>query len=311
MSRFVDIAHNAQAWAQALDQAQIPVLQRTVQELARLREDEENVVARDIARVLNHDPMFTLLVLRYLQAHRRAKQTADITTVEHAIMMLGVSPFFAHFADLPAVESALQDLPAALEGLMHVAFRAHHAALYACDWATLRFDARTDEVANAALLHDLAEIMVWCFAPDRSLQVVALMRANAGLRSGAAQRSVLGFELAELQGLLIAQWGLPALLQSLMEDSHATRPRTRNVSLAVDLARHSAFGWDDPALPDDFTAIGELLKLTQPEVLGRIRHVAIQAHGAHDWYRLPGVPVPENLVERCGNTQDRAQLDDS
>ena len=91
------------AWIRALSAAEIPVLQRTVEELARLRENEERVVARDIARVLLHDPMFTLRVLRYLEAHRRAAQITDITTVEHALMMLGITPFFAQFGNLPTV----------------------------------------------------------------------------------------------------------------------------------------------------------------------------------------------------------------
>ena len=95
---FSHLPANEAAWVRALEAVEIPVLQRTVEELARLREIEEQVVARDIARVLLRDPMFTLRVLRYLQVNRHAKQNADITTVEHALMMLGVTPFFTHFS---------------------------------------------------------------------------------------------------------------------------------------------------------------------------------------------------------------------
>jgi len=35
--------------------------------------------------------------------------------------------------------------------------------------------------------------------------------------------------------------------------------RAKNVSLAVNLARHSANGWDDAALPDDYEAIAAFL----------------------------------------------------
>jgi hypothetical protein len=35
----------------------------------------------------------------------------------------------------------------------------------------------------------------------------------------------------------------------------------RIVSLAVNLARHSAQGWDDAALPDDYRDIGDLLRM--------------------------------------------------
>lgn len=306
-----DLPRDESAWVRALDAVEIPVLRRTIEELARLREHEERVVARDIARVLLHDPMFSLRVLRYLQAHRGAAQITDITTVEHALMMLGITPFFAHFGDLPAVESTLAGQPFALDGLMHVVFRAHYAALYAQDWAYLRYDRRADEVAIAALLHDLAEMLLWCFAPETSLRIAAMLRANRSLRSSAAQSSVLGFKLADLQSALIAEWRLPALLQSLMDDAHATHPRVLNVALAVNLARHFARGWDDPALPDDYAAVQQFLKLPQPEVLARIRRTALQAETARDWYHVESVPIPMDLENRSSSVQDREKSDDS
>lgn len=307
---FSELPRDISAWAHALDVVEIPALQRTVAELARLRENEERVIARDIARVLLHDPMFTLQVLRYLQTHRRAAQITDITTVEHALMMLGITPFFEHFGDLPSVESTLADQPLALDGLMHVVCRAHHAALYAHDWANLRYDRRADEVAIAALLHDLAEMLLWCFAPEMSLRIAAMLRADGSLRSCAAQSRVLGFTLADLQGALIAEWKLAALLQSLMDDMHATHPRVMNVALAVNLARHSAYGWDNPALSDDYAATQQFLKLPPPEVLARIRRTALQAEGARDWYRLDAVPIPLDLENCASGVQDCRKCDD-
>ncbi|MEO6974856.1 MAG: metal-dependent hydrolase, partial [Gallionella sp.] len=43
-------------------------------------------------------------------------------------------------------------------------------------------------------------------------------------------------------------------------------PRVRNVVLAVNLARHSANGWNDTALPDDYRDIGELLRMPAEQV---------------------------------------------
>jgi hypothetical protein len=47
-------------------------------------------------------------------------------------------------------------------------------------------------------------------------------------------------------------------------------PRVRNVSLAVDLARHSANGWNDPALPDDFKAIADLLRINHETLMRKL-----------------------------------------
>jgi HD-like signal output (HDOD) protein len=74
---------------------------------------------------------------------------------------------------------------------------------------------------------------------------------------------VLGIELADLQHALMQQWRLPGLLVQLTDD-HALRstPQLRNVLLAIRVARHSAAGWDNAALPDDVRDVAELLQLS-------------------------------------------------
>lgn len=289
---FASKPHDLASWMEALATVQIPVLQRTVDELARLGKNEESLVARDISRVLLHDPMFTLHVLRFLPTQRKPGEHTEITTVEHALMMLGVSPFFAHFGNLPAVESNLAKYPLALDGLMRVINRARHAGMYARDWAGIHHDRESDEVAIAALLHDLAEMLLWCFAPDQALHIELLMKRNRSLRSSAAQIMVLGVTLIDLQLALIADWKLPVLLQYLMDDTHASHPRAVNVLLAVDLARHSARSWDDPALPDDYAAIQQFLNLPRQEVLARISRVAQLAKSETDKMPLQSASSP-------------------
>lgn len=44
----------------------------------------------------------------------------------------------------------------------------------------------------------------------------------------------------------------------------------RNVVLAVNLARHSANDWNNPALPDDFSAIEKLLHIDRDTLLGKL-----------------------------------------
>jgi len=51
-----------------------------------------------------------------------------------------------------------------------------------------------------------------------------------------------------------------------MDGECANQQRVRNVSLAVNLARHSTNGWNDAALPDDYTDIGKLLHMHPEEV---------------------------------------------
>lgn len=275
------------AWVIYLDQAQLPVLSRTAVELARLQEKEDDLNGRELAAVILHDPIMTVKVLRYLQAHRGRSQITDITTIDRAIMMIGTTPFFKQFSQQPLIEESLAGYPEAQQGMMQVISRARHAALYALDWSVLRHDIDTDEVVIAALLRDLAEMLLWCFAPWPMLAIRDRMRRDPALRSAAVQQELLGFRLIELQLALATTWHLPNLLLSLMDESQATMPRTRCVALAVALARHSANGWSDTALPDDYTAIRELLKISPGETWERIRQTALQAAKGWDWYGVP------------------------
>jgi HD-like signal output (HDOD) protein len=280
-------------WIGEFGRAELPVLARTVAELQRMREDAERVTTQQVSEIVMHDPLMTFKVLRYIQMRRSKSRLVDVTTIAHALMMLGLDPFFAHFADQETLESRLGNEPVALEGARTVISRARHAALYARDWAVLRHDIEVEEVTTAALLHDLAELLLWACAPQKAMEVQELQR-TCQLRSEAAQREVLGFPLIALQLELAHEWQLPDLLCSLMDERHARTPRSLNVSLAVAIARHSAKGWEDAALPDDFAGIGRLLGVGASGARERVIQIAQRAAQDADWYGVtpPGALLP-------------------
>ena len=84
------------------------------------------------------------------------------------------------------------------------------------------------------------------------------------------QGQVLGFPLFDMQMALCNAWHLPELLHTLMDDANAHLPRVQNVTLAVNLARHSINAWDNAALPDDFAAIEKLLHINRETLLSRL-----------------------------------------
>lgn len=260
------------AWVLLFSNNSLPVLRVTKRHLDEMREDLENVDARELARVILQDPIMTVRVLAYIQPLRSRSLQHDITTIAGAVMMAGMQPFFRRFEDLPTIEDMLKGCdPHALLGVLHIIRRAQRAADYAQDWAIWRHDLNMEEVRIAALLHDLAEILVWCFAPRLGLDIQAQQNADPALRSADAQRNTLGLTFQDIQTDLCKVWHLPQLLQTLIDDSQATQGRVRNVELAVRLARHSAHGWDDAALPDDYRDIGKLLNITPEAVRQRLR----------------------------------------
>lgn len=264
------------AWLDHFKQIDLPVLRHTVQALQAQRGEMDSINARVLSNLILHDPLMTVRVLAYIESNRPESRITDITTIERALVMLGIEPFFRAFEQLPQVEDTLRSQPRALLGLLKVINRSRHAARWARDLAVIRHDLDVEEITVAALLHDVAELLMWCSAPSLALQVSELQKRDHTLRSAIAQKQVYGIELESLQLALAHLWRLPELLTMMMDREHAESPRVRNVVLAVDLARHSANGWDDPALPDDFQAIAELLHLNLEAVY---RHLGLDENG--------------------------------
>jgi len=280
------------AWLRFFEASNIPILAHTKAALLALAEHEDDVTVNDLANVARHDSLLALHILRHLQRHRSRQQLTDVTTIERVILMVGVTPLLTQFAELDTVESMLEGHPHGLAAVRRVMRRSYHAARCAEAWASYRHDIDGAEVMTAALLRDLAEILVGCFAPKLNLRMRAMQQTDKRLRSQVIQKAVLGFPLIELQLGLVTEWKLPPILKMLMDEGHAEHPRVRTVATAVAFARHAANGMDDAAIPDDYKVVTELTNLPLEEVI-RITEIATEkADQAAFWFTDDASPPP-------------------
>ena len=260
------------AWTAWFRDAAIPVQGKTTAELALLREAEEvrgDVDAHQLADPVERDPLMALRLLATVARARRARdpfdQRASPETVTAALVMMGIGPFFRAFDALPTVEHLLAEQPEALAGLQRVIRRAHRAADFALGFAVHRMDEDAAVLQLAALLHDFAEMLLWCHAPTLALEIERRQQLDPTLRSVTVQRELLRIELPALQQALMRAWALPELLVRITDDSKAEHPQVRSVLLAIRLARHtqdSAGGWNNAAVPDDVADVARLLNLS-------------------------------------------------
>ena len=256
------------AWTRWFVAAEIPVLAETAEALEALRLNEDEVDANSLGEMISSDPLMTLKVLAYESGHRSRRVVTSAETVISALVMMGISPFFRAFGPQETIEERLRERPEALEGLERVLKRAHRGANFALAFAVHRTDPDAAVIHAAALLHEFAEMLLWCHAPELAAKVQAMLDADPELRSSAAQRAVLNVELAALQRALAEAWRLPALvLESTAEAKATGQTSARIVALAARLARHTARGWDNAALPDDLSEIGALLNLSPEATL--------------------------------------------
>lgn len=261
------------AWTDYFLAAEIPVLRSTAETLEALRVNEDMTDANSIGQMIAGDPMMTLKVLAHASRLRTERVVTPPETVTAALVMMGISPFFRAFPPQPTIEERLAGSPAALAGLLRVVRRAHRSADFALAFSIHRTDPNAASIHAAALLHEFVEMLMWLHAPRLALRIQSAQDSDATLRSQAAQQAVLGIDCMALQAVLVSTWGLPALLQQLRTTGPGNAAGYRTVLLAADLARHSAAGWDNAALADDFAHAGELLNMSPDAVMELARAV--------------------------------------
>jgi HD-like signal output (HDOD) protein len=267
----IRIPRDAAGWVSLWRSAEIPVLDETAQQLEELRAREDDVDARLLARVVSADPLMCLKLLAHVSTHRSSKRITDTETATAALVMMGIGPFFRQFGPQPSVQDRLSGQPEALEGLQRVLARARRAACFALGFAVHRMDHDAEVIHEAALLHDFAEMLLWCHAPALALEIARRQAADPTLRSATVQQDVLRAGLVDVQQGLMRAWHLPELLVRISDDHHAHTAQVRNVLLAIRLARHTKDGWDNAAIPDDVNDIAALLNL-RPEPTLKLLH---------------------------------------
>lgn len=271
---FIDSAPpGADAWGRMLAARETPVLHETAAALEAMRENEDAFDANAIGEVIAIDPLMTLKVLVHEATHRGARVVTGPRTVTSALVMLGISPFFRAFGPQSTVEDQLTGHHDALAGFRRCLARARRGADLALAFAVHRADPEAASLHASVLLHEAAQMLVWCHAPALATRVDEALRAEEGLRSSAAQERVLHASYDAIQQSLAERWNLVGLLADEPAASRAGRPSDRIRELAVRMARHAGLPWDHPALVDDVAAAGELLNLAPDAALRLVQDV--------------------------------------
>ncbi|PKO89133.1 MAG: hypothetical protein CVU16_12630 [Betaproteobacteria bacterium HGW-Betaproteobacteria-10] len=231
-------------WAAFLSARALPCMPRSKVRLLELEaEFSENLAAHELANLAGADPFLCLHLLREAEAHRTQRLGHETSTPLAAVMQLGTDNFHKLLLNSPETDESNPGL-AACEA------RAHLASRLALRWGMQRADISPDEIAMAALLAEIGELLLWSFAPELPRQALAALASGHSPRSVQAQVDTCGFRFKDLTLKCATIWHLPPLLTQLIRGIDNTRSTLSR--LCVDTARHlSTGGAHDPALPSD------------------------------------------------------------
>jgi HD-like signal output (HDOD) protein len=212
--------------------------------------DVENISPREMAGIVMCDPFLSLRLLRHAEQRRTSTLGRDTTTILGAVQQVGVDGL-----RVAAAESALCDDSSA--GLSGCEARAVLSASIALQWAGTRADISPEEVAFAALLGEIGELMLWAFEPAVPQRALDELHSGRAARSVHAQQQTAGFSFKQLSLVLIEAWSLPLLIGQLVKG--ADTPRANIARIASDAARHIQADAENPSLPGDVVEVKTFL----------------------------------------------------
>ncbi|WP_265945924.1 HDOD domain-containing protein [Dechloromonas sp. A34] len=238
-------------WAAYLSAQSLPCMPRSKLLLTALEEvSGDRLAVRELADIASGDTFLCMRLLRAAERQRTQRLAHETTTALAALMQLGSDAFRELLMTSPETDDAHPGL-AACEARSHMAM---HLALH---WGRARADISPDEIALAAQLSEIGELLLWNFAPELPMAALEEMAFERATRSVQAQEQACGFVFRSLTLKCATIWRLPALLIQLIRG--ADNVRANMSRLCVDTARHLAAGADNPALPCDLVEAKRLM----------------------------------------------------
>ncbi len=272
-------ARNLERWVRQINDDDMPIFGRTVQEVVSVSEADESSAAQ-LGQVVLKDAAMTARVLKLANSAHYNPTGQHFSTISRAILMLGFDTVRNMCLTIALVDSLVQGVNR--EHLTREMARAFHAATQAHMVAVEGGDAIPEEVYIATLLYHIGDLAFWCFSDEEGKALdTALRRPNA--KPEKAQREVLGFALTELSASLAKEWALGGLLQQSLEKGETAGERSRCVVLSHELAKASEQGWNSKEVQRLTKELAGLARQTPGDLQGKL-HAGAKLAAEHSAY---------------------------
>lgn len=217
-------------WAAYFENQALPVMPRSKRMMAELEVAEGELLApRELSGIVLQDPLLCLCLLREAEHRKSHRLDHETTTALAAIMQLGVDEFRSLLLSSPEISDDNN-------GLLQVEARARLASQIAQAWATGRSDLNPEEIALAALLGGVGDLLLWVYAEEIPHKADELLRLGLAQRSAQAQMHACGFTFKQLTLQCAERWKLPGLVLQLLRGSESERARLTRC--CANAARH-------------------------------------------------------------------------
>lgn len=238
-------------WTAYLKPLEIPIMPRSRYLLQAVMEGEgDKVSPKELVNIVTGDPFLALRLLRTAEKRRSRTLGHETTTPLASILQIGTDDIKFIMQHSPICDDTVL-------GLVQGEFRSATASFLARNWSGCHADLSPDEVALAALLADIGEMMLWHFVPELPMKAAPAAKIGNAFQRAQMEQQLLGFPLKSLSLSLAQAWDLPALLLALIKG--ADTPRAKVARIASQVARHLQIDQENLEIVKDIQALQEVL----------------------------------------------------
>lgn len=201
--------------------------------------------AHALGEIISRDPSLTAKLLRIVNSSF-FHFSRRIDTVSRAIAVIGISELYSLVIAVSAIKS-FSKIPNFIVNIDTFWRHSIYTGLLARALARRRDILHPERLFVTGLLHDIGSLVIYNRAPDTAKGLLLAARGNESIVHR-TERQALGFDHAELGGLLLEHWHLPEHLREAVRCHHAPddaatgRLEAAIVHIADALANHSELG---------------------------------------------------------------------
>jgi len=174
--------------------------------------DDPNSTATMIGRIVNDDPALTARLLKLVNSPFYGF-AAKVDTVYRAIALLGHRELRSVVLAASAVK-VFDGIPTELVSMPVFWKRSLYTAVVARVLAAYRRDREIERYFIAGLLHDIGSLLMYLRLPDEMTQV---LQQESDAPVWQRESDIIGYNHAEVGGLLLKKWSLPPILCQAVE----------------------------------------------------------------------------------------------
>ncbi len=263
---------------------ELPALPNVAMQVLKLA-DDPNASARSVAESISVDVALTTRVLRIANSAYYG-MTRKISTVNEAVILLGMQSLRSLALAAATYDTLKKELPGYSMSAGDLWKHSISCGITSQIVAKRTGKVRAEEAFVAGLLHDVGKVILNVYVGSQFDTILALVDLDE-MPFYEAERSVLGFDHAEVGGRVGDKWNLPANLCAAIRGHHRLSDGAEDPTLAAAVhvanqlctAESSGTPIDLSKLPIDPDAMG-ILGLTEFDLDPIMREMVVAVEKA-------------------------------